>query len=107
MDRRLENDWLHWQTAQNIACDLANPAFFGNSYIEGVLDLIHTNHDVLEYAQLFLLVVSHSALLDCFSVRAHVDDVYRVISGNGGERAVLFLTHFCNALLEEILLSCD
>ena len=90
------------EITQALARDLVDPGLFGFKHIDAVLDNIHTQQNIVEYAQPFLLVISHPALLDCLSINTYVNDLYKFISGGSGDRAVRFFTQVCSALLEGV-----
>jgi hypothetical protein len=57
----------------------------------------------VELARPFLLVITHSALLDCLSVDTFVGRLYNFISGSNGSRAIPFFRRLSANLLEERL----
>jgi hypothetical protein len=106
--RTVQNFWLETlnildqgeeKASQNIARDLTNRDLFGYQHIEAILDIDLTQHNILEYAQPFLLVISHTALLNCISIKSNVNDLYNIIDGNS--RGLTFLTNVCSAILAD------
>jgi hypothetical protein len=106
--RTVQNFWLETlkildrgeeEASQNIARDLTNCDLFGYQHIEAIIGIDLTQHNFLEYAQPFLLVISHTALLNCTSIEPNVNDLYKII--DGGRRGLTFLTNVCNAILAD------
>lgn len=106
--RTVQNFWLETlkildkgeeKASQNIARDLTNRDLFGYQHIEAILEIDFTQHNILEYAQPFLLVISHTALLNCISIKPNVNDLYKIIDGDS--RGLTFLTNVCSAILAD------
>jgi hypothetical protein len=106
--RTIQNFWLETlkildsgeeEASQNIARDLTNRDLFGYQHIEAIMEIDPTQHNILEYAQPFLLVISHTALLNCTSIKPNVNDLFEIIYGD--RRGLTFLTNVCNAILAD------
>lgn len=56
-------------------------------------------HDIfIDTSRSFLLVLTHTALVDCLSVDTYVGSLYNFVSGTSGTRAVPFFQHLCEIL---------
>jgi hypothetical protein len=53
----------------------------------------------IEDCQRFLLIITHSSLLDSLAVDTYVGSIYNFISGANGTRAIPFLQHLCENLI--------
>lgn len=49
----------------------------------------------IEISRSFLLVMTHTAMVDCLSVDTYVGSLYNFISGTNGTRAIPFFQHIC------------
>ena len=54
---------------------------------------------LIETSRLFLLVMTHSAMVDCLSVDTYVGSLYSFMSGANGTRAIPFFQHLCKVLV--------
>lgn len=80
--------------------------YYGRQHIQDILDKrIQTIHDhvFLGIFRSFLLVITHTALLDCLSVDTFVGSLYNFISGTNGSRAISCFQHLCEVLASSSL----
>ncbi|RYP08153.1 hypothetical protein DL764_002060 [Monosporascus ibericus] len=54
---------------------------------------------LIEISRSFLLVMTHSAMVDCLSVDTYVGSLYSFMSGANGTRAIPFFQHLCEILV--------
>lgn len=59
----------------------------------------HNHNQFIQASRYFLLVMTHTAMLDCLSVDTYVSSLYNFMSGANGRRAVSFLLQLCEALV--------
>ena len=86
--------------------DLEDDANFGRQHIQTLLSMVmhaHGHDTFVRLARPFLLVITHSALLDCLSVDTAVGGLYNFISGSNGSRAVTFFQRLNTSLLQDYL----
>jgi zinc finger (C-x8-C-x5-C-x3-H type) protein len=95
----LNGEEREWK--QMVPKDLDDEEYYGRQHIQSILDIRTRVGDYGTYIRLvqpFLLVMTHSSLLDCLSVDTFVGGLYNFISGTNGARAVPFFHHICEAL---------
>ncbi|KAK5189250.1 hypothetical protein LTR47_011248 [Exophiala xenobiotica] len=96
----LDSDEREWK--QMVARDLDNEEYSGRAHIKMLLAARTVRGNFGAYIQLvrpFLLVMTHSAFMDCLSVDNAVGALYNFISGTNGVRAVPFFQHVCESLV--------
>ncbi|KAG4428679.1 hypothetical protein IFR05_015836 [Cadophora sp. M221] len=84
---------------QRLPVDLDSDEYYGRDHIQFVMGLeAHTggSKPFIELAEPFLMVITHSAILDCLAV----DTVVGGIFGSNGSRAIPFFQGLCGALLD-------
>ena len=94
-----ERDWR-----QRLPRDLVDEELPGFNHVRNILDTrpnVGGDARFIRVARLFLMVITHSALLDCLSVDTYVGDLYNFISGSGGTRAIPFFQSLNNSILSE------
>ncbi|KAM0712369.1 hypothetical protein Q7P37_011464 [Cladosporium fusiforme] len=75
---------------------------YGRHYIKAIMDRSARVYDhpfFLEASRSFLLVMTHTAMVDCLSVDTYVGSLYNFMSGANGKRAIPFLQHLCKVLV--------
>lgn len=98
----LNGDQREWK--QMLARDLDDDAYNGRQHMHVLLSMVANTHGYTTFVDLarpFLLVFTHSALLDCLSIDASVGALYSYISGSNGSRAIPFFRRLSAALLEQ------
>jgi CCCH-type zinc finger len=99
----LTNGERDWQ--QRLPQDLVDEEhLFGYQHVQDLMDMrpsVVGDTRFIQLARPFLMVITHSAFLDCLSVDMYVGDLYNFVSGSGGTRAVPFFQSFSNSLVEE------
>ena len=98
----LTNGERDWQ--QRLPQDLVDEEqLFGYQHVQDLMNMRPSVGDarIIQLARPFLMVITHSAFLDCLSVDMYVGDLYNFISGSGGTRAVPFFQSLSNSLVEE------
>ncbi|OAL52703.1 hypothetical protein IQ07DRAFT_535610 [Pyrenochaeta sp. DS3sAY3a] len=89
-----DRDWK-----QSLPKDLDNDeGLFGRQHIKDLLSkrAEPSQHvKFIEIVRSFLLVMTHSAMVDSLSVDTYVGNLYNFISGTNGTRAVPFFQHVC------------
>ncbi|KIW22051.1 uncharacterized protein PV07_12556 [Cladophialophora immunda] len=96
----LTGDEQEWK--QTLPRDLDNEDYYGREHIRTLLNRRTSSGDhggFVRLVQPFLLVVTHSALLDCLSVDTFVGALYNFIGGPNGNRAIPFFQHLCEAVV--------
>jgi len=92
------------EVGQNIAQDLSSINDPNESGLRQIRNLVEERAQSGQIATFirtrrsFLMVMTHSAFLDCLSLDIHVGTLYGIISGSDGERAVPFFQHICEVL---------
>ncbi|KAJ4296678.1 hypothetical protein N0V90_006726 [Kalmusia sp. IMI 367209] len=89
-------------TKQYIPKALDDEEFKGRQYIEVLMATRAQPYQrdiFISTCRAFLLVVTHTAIVDCLAVDIFVGSLYYCISGSGG-RAIPFLQHLCEVLGE-------
>lgn len=77
--------------------------FFGRYHIKALMSKraqASQYDELIETSRSFLMVMTHSAMVDCLSVDTYVGSLYTFISGANGTRAIPFFQHFCEILME-------
>ena len=100
----LEGDDRDWKLM--LPRDLDDDEYFGRQHVLTLLSMVaHAGgySTFVDIARPFLLVVTHSALLDCLSVDTAVGGLYNFISGSNGSRAIPFFQRLITASLEQRL----
>ena len=54
---------------------------------------------LIETSRSFLLVMTHTAMVDCLSVDTYVGSLYNFMSGANGTRAIPFFQHICEIIV--------
>jgi hypothetical protein len=85
LPRDLDNDQDYYGR-QHVGALLAQRAQAGQSDV------------FINASRSFLLVMTHTALVDCLSVDTYVGSLYNFVSGASGTRAVPFFQHLCETL---------
>ena len=96
----LNGDEREWK--QMVPRDLDDEEYYGREHIQTLLSVRTRHNDYSAFIRLFqsfLLVITHSSLLDCLSVDTFVGGLYNFISGTNGTRAIPFFQHICETLL--------
>lgn len=104
--RILNGDDRDWK--QKLPRDLNDEAYHGREHIQTLLGMEahgRGSSTFVDLAHPFLLVMTHSALLDCLSVDTAVGDLYNFISGSGGSRAIPFFQRLGTNLVDMYLRS--
>lgn len=105
----LQNGERDWQ--QRLPKDLVDEEqLSGYQHMQELLELrphLVGNTRFIQLAGSFLMVITHSALLDCLSVDTYVGDIYNFVSGSSGTRAVPFFQSLSRSLLAERNISMD
>ncbi|KAI9734023.1 MAG: hypothetical protein M1834_002680 [Cirrosporium novae-zelandiae] len=97
----LNGDDRDWK--QMLPRDLDDQHNYGREHIQTLLSMVARSHGsgtFIDLAQPFLLVITHSALLDCLSVDTFVGTLYNFISGSNGTRAIPFFQRLSKCLLD-------
>ncbi|KEF56837.1 uncharacterized protein A1O9_07027 [Exophiala aquamarina CBS 119918] len=87
---------------QRLPRDLDDEQYFGREHIKTLLAMRATfySRDIfIRIVHPFLLVITHSSMLDCLSVDTSVGGLYNFIGGTNGTRAVPFFQHVCDTLV--------
>lgn len=103
----LNDDDREWK--QKIPRDLDDEVYFGREHIRALLAMRARSDSCDVYIRIihhFLLVVTHSSLLDCLSVDTSVGGLYNFIGGTNGTRAVPFFQHVCETIVSVYLDEC-
>ena len=92
-----DRDWK-----QTLPRDLDNDQdYYGRQHVGALLAQRAQagQYDVfINASRSFLLVMTHTALVDCLSVDTYVGSLYNFVSGASGTRAVPFFQHLCETL---------
>lgn len=92
-----DRDWK-----QMLPRDLDNDEeYYGRDHIHvlmGMVALEGGSCEFIDLAHSFLMVMTHSAMLDCLSVDIFVGNLYNYISGSNGSRAIPFFRNLINNL---------
>ena len=100
----LEGDDRDWKLM--LPRDLDDDEYSGRQHIGTLLSMVaHAggHSTFVDIARPFLLVITHTALLDCLSVDTAVGGLYNFISGSNGSRAIPFFQRLITASLEQRL----
>ena len=99
----LTNGEKDWQ--QRLPQDLVDEEqLFAYQHVQDLMDMrpsIVGDARFIQLARPFLMVITHSAFLDCLSVDMYVGDLYTFITGSGGTRAVPFFQSLSDSLIGE------
>jgi hypothetical protein len=94
-----DRDWK-----QSLLKDLDNDdGLFSQQHIKNLLNTQAQpgqHKRFVTIVQLFLLVITHSAMIDALSVNTYVGNLYNFVSGANGTRAILFFQHICELVIE-------
>jgi hypothetical protein len=97
----VNSDNRDWKQA--LPKDLDNDeGLYGRDHIKALLDRrvqVGQYDSFIDTARAFLMVISHSAMVDCLSVDTYVGSLYNFVSGANGTRAIPFFQHICEILL--------
>lgn len=86
---------------QSLAKDLVDDGLDGHEFILATICMDDTGATpFISYAEPFLKVITHPSLLDCRSVDYFVGTMYTSFSGTNGDRAISFLLHVCQGLMD-------
>lgn len=83
--------------------DLDDEQYHDHEHIQTLLSMMahaHGSCKFVDLAHLFLVVITHSALLDCLSVDTFVGNLYNYINDSNGTQAILFFKHLSTNLVE-------
>lgn len=92
-----DRDWK-----QTLPKDLDRDDYHGRLHIRALLSgraQASLYRILIQISQSFLLVMTHSALVNCLSVDTYVGSLYNFISGANGTRAIPFFQHLCEILV--------
>ena len=93
----MNSDNRDWK--QTLPKDLDNDEdYHGRDHIRALISTRAQpdQYDMLmETSRSFLLVITHTAMVDCLSVDTYVRSLYNFMSGANGTRAILFFQHIC------------
>ena len=93
-----DRDWK-----QILPQDLESNEYNGRQIIKSLMNNISgSGSTFINIARVFLLVFTHSALLDCLSVDTFVGSLYTFIGGANGKRAIPYFQHLCEILAGSI-----
>ncbi|KAH9881756.1 hypothetical protein J1614_000927 [Plenodomus biglobosus] len=94
-----DRDWK-----QSLPKDLdSDEGLFGRQHIENLLNTRAQpgqHENLVKIVRSFLLVMTHSAMIDTLSVDTYVGSLYNFISGANGTRAIPFFQHICELVVE-------
>jgi hypothetical protein len=94
-----DRDWK-----QSLPKDLDNDdGLFGRQHIKNLLNTRAQpgQHErFVTIVRSFLLVMTHSAMIDALSVDTYVGNLYNFVSGANGTRAIPFFQHICELVVE-------
>ncbi|KAH8689897.1 NFX1-type zinc finger-containing protein 1 [Talaromyces proteolyticus] len=97
----LNGDDRDWK--QTLPKDLNNDDdYCGRDYIQALLSkrAQASQYDrFIKTSRSFLLVMTHSAMVDCLSVDTYVGSLYIFMSGANGTRAIPFFQHICEIIV--------
>ena len=99
----LQEDDRDWK--QQLPRDLDNDEekCNGRAHIKALVLKRATSSNITAYVETvtdFLVVITHSSLLDCLAVDEYVTGIYNFIAGGGdGSRAIEFFLHVCEILV--------
>ena len=86
---------------QTLSQDLDSDEYSGRHHIRALMGIRARSsqyEDFIETSRSFLLVVTHTAMIDCLSVDTYVGSLYNFISGANGTRAIPFFQHLCQII---------
>ncbi|KAL6719447.1 hypothetical protein ACLMJK_003687 [Lecanora helva] len=98
----LEGSDLDWKLM--LPRDLDDEQYYGRDHIRALMSMVANSGgftEFIEIARPFLLVITHSSLLDCLSVDTAVGGLYNFISGSNGSRAIPFFHRLTASLAEQ------
>jgi hypothetical protein len=94
-----DRDWK-----QSLPKDLDNDdGLFGRQHIKNLLNTRAQpgQHErFVTIVRSFLLVMTHSAMINALSVDTYVGNLYNFVSGANGTRAIPFFQHICELVVE-------
>ena len=91
-----DRDWK-----QSLPKDLDNGEYSGRHHIRALMGTRAQSsqyEEFIEASRSFLLVVTHTAMIDCLSVDTYIGSLYNSISGANGTRAIPFFQHLCKII---------
>ncbi|KAF2730880.1 P-loop containing nucleoside triphosphate hydrolase protein [Polyplosphaeria fusca] len=96
----LNGDDRDWK--QTLPKDLDSDENFGRQHMLTLLRerVQASKHELfIQVSRSFLLVMTHTAIVDCLSVDTYVGTLYNFMSGVNGSRAIPFFQHLCETLV--------